>query len=367
MKCPNCGAEVNGKFCAYCGSAIEQEIEENNYKCCPRCGSKNVNFKREQVRQSKRINGGDYYSASGYNTIGFCEECGYTWDPLAEAKSKKKVDFHLPKMKNPKLIWWILGWLCIFPVPLTILLLRSDKIKSNVAKYGVIAIAWIVYLIIGLSGNSDKKAEPVSNPEPTVIATIAPTAEHTPEITIEPIIEPTTTPVSSITMLSLPSSAFYTNEDLILYFINRFNENSSIQLTDAEWISIESDSEHYRTVYRLGAFDEAIAYQLALDENTTMDIIAYGNKDNNTLRIYVNNPSKEMVVHIFCVVMKLYDETTSAEEINKALLDLDREYELYGNNGWSIDWRGYIDQISYLFIPSYNEFMMDGMKFTKNE
>lgn len=360
MKCPNCGAEVNGKFCAYCGSAVEQEVEEINelncYKECPRCGSKNIKFRREQIKNSKRANG-KYDSASGYKTVGFCEECGYTWDPLK--CPKKKI--------NCKTILWILGWLCIFPVPLTILLLRSDKIKSNVAKYVVIAMAWIAYLIIGIGGNSNKKTEPISDPVPTVIATIAPTAEPTPEITAEPTITPTSTPVSGISMLSLPSSAFYTNEDLILYFINKFNENSSIQLTDAEWISIESDSEHYRTVYRLGAFDEAIAYQLTLDENTTMDIIAYGNKDNNTLRIYVNNPSKEMVVHIFCVVMKLYDETTSAEEINKALLDLDRDYELHDDKGWSIDWRGFIDQISYSFIPSYNEFMMDGMKFIKNE
>lgn len=191
MKCPNCGAEVNGKFCAYCGSAIEQEVEEINelncYKECPRCGSKNIKFRREQVKNSKRANG-KYDSASGYKTVGFCEECGYTWDPLKYPK--KKI--------NGKTILWILGWLCIFPVPLTILLLRSDKIKSNVAKYVVIAMAWIAYLIIGIGGNSNKKAEPISDPVPTVIATIAPTAEPTPEITAEPTIEPTATPEQEI-------------------------------------------------------------------------------------------------------------------------------------------------------------------------
>ena len=184
MKCPNCGAEVNGKFCAYCGSAVEQEVEEINelncYKECPRCGSKNIKFRREQIKNSKRANG-KYDSASGYKTVGFCEECGYTWDPLKYPK--KKI--------NGKTILWILGWLCIFPVPLTILLLRSDKIKSNMAKYIVIAMAWIAYLIIGIGGNNNKKAEPISDPAPAVIATIAPIAEPTIEqtATSEPEVE----------------------------------------------------------------------------------------------------------------------------------------------------------------------------------
>lgn len=227
MKCPNCGAEVNGKFCAYCGSAIEQEVEEINelncYKECPRCGSKNIKFRREQVKNSKRANG-KYDSASGYKTVGFCEECGYTWDPLKYPK--KKI--------NGKTILWILGWLCIFPVPLTILLLRSDKIKSNVAKYVVIAMAWIAYLIIGIGGNSNKKAEPISDPIPTVIATIAPTAEPTPKITTELTIEPTATPESEV------------EEKLTIYdelsnHIDNFVENTPYDFTYIKMDTSEDD------------------------------------------------------------------------------------------------------------------------------
>ncbi len=258
MKCPNCGAEVNGKFCAYCGSAVEQEAEENNYKCCPRCGSKNVNFKREQVRQSKRISGGDYYSASGYNTIGFCEECGYTWDPLAKTKSKKKLN--LPKMKNPKIIWWILGWICIFPVPLTILLLRNDKMK-NAVKYSLIAVAWAVYLFIGLNGRDNDNKE-VSDPVPTVIATIAPTAEPIPEITAEPTIEPTATPEPEV------------EEELTIYdelsnHIDNFVENAPYDFTYIKMSTSEDDpSVEFATVMK--AYDvngDTIAVSATYDDN----------------------------------------------------------------------------------------------------
>ena len=190
MKCPNCGAEVNGKFCAYCGSAVEQEAEENNYKCCPRCGSKNVNFKREQVKQSKRISGGDYSSVSGYNTVGFCEECGYTWDPLKYSEPKKKI--------NNKIILWILGWICIFPVPLTILLMRNNKMRKSV-KYSAIALAWAIYLLIGIVGMVNNTEE-ISDPESVAITTMALNAKSIFKSTAIPTPTPTSTPDPRIAM-----------------------------------------------------------------------------------------------------------------------------------------------------------------------
>ena len=146
MKCPNCGAEIdpNSRVCSYCNTPItvemQREQEQINKQGCPKCGSTNITFKREnqgEVRgkKSKKI---------VHKTVGFCKDCGYTWYP----------DSPVNQQKSGHKTWlWVLGWIFIFPVPLTILMLRNKTMKPAV-KYGIIAAAWIVYLLIGLSGGS---------------------------------------------------------------------------------------------------------------------------------------------------------------------------------------------------------------------
>ena len=51
------------------------------------------------------------------------------------------------KRKNLK--WWVLGWIFIFPIPLTIIIARNKKLKT-VIKIGIIIADWIVYLLIGI-------------------------------------------------------------------------------------------------------------------------------------------------------------------------------------------------------------------------
>ena len=64
----------------------------------------------------------------------------------------------------------MLGWIFIFPVPLTILMLRNQKLSKPV-KIGIIVAAWIVYLIIGLvgGGSGDNKDSSNANTETTTI------------------------------------------------------------------------------------------------------------------------------------------------------------------------------------------------------
>ncbi len=142
MKCQNCGAEISSgsKVCEYCGTQISyeerREQELINKQGCPKCGSSNVAFNREKQGELKGKKG----TIAIRNTVGVCKDCGYTWKVTDEGKSK-----------NSKLWLWIIGWICIFPVPLTILMLRKKDIKP-VLKYGVIVIAWLFYLLIGFAG-----------------------------------------------------------------------------------------------------------------------------------------------------------------------------------------------------------------------
>lgn len=52
--------------------------------------------------------------------------------------------------KKRKTWLWVLGWFFIFPVPLTILMVRNQKLNKLV-KIGIIAVAWVLYLIIALA------------------------------------------------------------------------------------------------------------------------------------------------------------------------------------------------------------------------
>ena len=156
MRCPNCGAEIgNSDKCEYCGSSISPEMKKEqemlNKKGCPKCGSTNIKFSRENHGEVK----GKSSKKIVHRTVGVCNDCGYTW----------YMDENEPKKRKTWL--WVLGWIFIFPVPLTILLLRKKDMKPAL-KYGIIAAAWIVYLFIGLGGNSSNKKP--ANESTTIVA-----------------------------------------------------------------------------------------------------------------------------------------------------------------------------------------------------
>ena len=143
--CPHCGSALKidptnkNATCEYCGAAllIDDEVQHVQYDNAEEAG-----YKFEKGRQRAQA---EVQRSSQRNT-----------------QYKQK-----PPKKKRKTWLWVLGWICIFPLPLTILLLRKKDMKP-VLKYGIIAAAWIIYLLIGFaggSGDTEKTAnEPVSTP-----------------------------------------------------------------------------------------------------------------------------------------------------------------------------------------------------------
>lgn len=209
MKCPSCGAEMQGKFCEYCGSEIMQQPKAGT---CPKCGGNNVTFKRERVgtatqrRSQKNVIGkgrtSQSVSQSAYRTVGLCQSCGYTWNPNGGSKSSKQT-------------WlWVLGWICIFPVPLTILMLRKKDMKPAV-KYGIIAAAWLLFFVIGFSGKGTE-APPTDAPTSTT-AVVEQTVEATPEVVPE---------------TTKSESPWAKQEANIIRFVDEFNAISDTPVTE---------------------------------------------------------------------------------------------------------------------------------------
>lgn len=146
MKCTSCGAEIgNSRFCSYCGTQINTEMlrekELLNKAGCPRCGSTNVTFNRENQGE---IRGKNSKKIVHY-TVGVCRDCGFTWRTDGGQTTHKR-----------KTWLWVLGWIFIFPLPLTLILLKKKDMNAML-KYGIIAIAWVLYLIFAFSGRSADK------------------------------------------------------------------------------------------------------------------------------------------------------------------------------------------------------------------
>ncbi len=134
-KCNNCGTEfTDGVHCPHCGVKVGQQA-----RICPKCHTQ-------------------YYS-NACPTCGFVPNnspANHTGQPVRSVQPVQPVK---PKRKT----WlWVLGWIFIFPLPLTLILLKKQNINKGL-KYGIIIAAWVVYAIfavIGMFSNGD-------NPEST--------------------------------------------------------------------------------------------------------------------------------------------------------------------------------------------------------
>lgn len=161
--------------CPYCGAQLQINAEKE-YVFCEHCGTK-ILIDNEISRLQ----------------IDNAEEAGYQFEKgrqraQSEARAIHKAEtvqtVSSPQKKRRHTWLWVLGWIFIFPLPLTIILIKKKKLNP-ILKYGIIGIAWIIYLIFALASASNGGREIASaNGQPTAKATISP--EATLVVTSEP-------------------------------------------------------------------------------------------------------------------------------------------------------------------------------------
>lgn len=128
--CHACGANEFKYKCDNCGTLYQ----EANY--CPQCGVKAGTKPRSCPRC-----GAAYYSTA-------CPDCGYIIGiPPAPQETvpvyAQPAAYPAPAPKRRQAWLWVLGWIFIFPLPLTVLTMNSRI--NGLWKAVIIVIAWLVF------------------------------------------------------------------------------------------------------------------------------------------------------------------------------------------------------------------------------
>ena len=136
MTCPNCGAQLQidadraQVYCEHCGTKLlmQDDVHHIQYDNAEESG---YLFEKGRQRAIEEAEHRRRY-----------QQQRYTPPP-------PPIQNQVQQAPRKRRTWlWILGWLIIFPVPVTVLMLRRKDIKP-IIKYGVIIVAWILYLSIG--------------------------------------------------------------------------------------------------------------------------------------------------------------------------------------------------------------------------
>jgi len=269
MKCENCGAEVHGTTCEYCKSQISKEPHSINIT-------------------------NNYFNTADKTSVS-------TQENMHEKTPTKQ--------NSKKKIWlWILGWLFIFPLPLTILLVRKKDIQPTV-KYGLIAFIWIFVFAIGFLGENNNKTY---SKLPDIIETTATTQEkeqkknkeHTKkeDSSKEPKTNSTTNNSTKTNVETV-----YAEDKVVNKFISEFNEKSPFKITNISKGNI-------RTKYYGNA--NGCYLEMLNANDKTFSVSITGNTD-------VNN--NEPLFEIFKIAVQTLAPSIQSKVIEDAVLSFNNE------------------------------------------
>lgn len=286
--CPNCGAKLNidaenqKATCEFCGAAllIDDEVQYIKYDNAEEAG---YNFEKGRQRAQ----------AEAYR-----QNAGNNRQPVQQTTEP-------PKKRKTWL--WILGWICIFPLPLTILIVKNQKIKKGI-KIGIIAVAWILYLVIGLSGGSEKDTKETTNN----------TVPETSTVQDSPKSENATEEPENL-------------ESIADNIVNEFNKTSSSKLSYKEtFIVQDKNSGHYRVEFRLSAYSEALGKSYLMDKLKVDLIVSPAFFKKNDIRIYADNATLEQCKILIKNASKILDPKMDDSTVNEAIQYIEENKEANG-------------------------------------
>jgi len=222
------------------------------------------------------------------------EQAGYEFEKgrqKAQAEQYQNIQgqqsYVRPKKRKTWL--WVLGWIFIFPVPLTIILLKKKEMNKWL-RIGIIAIAWIVYLILGFAGGSSDTNSTIPNNEATT--------------------EPTS-------IIEQQENSF-DGETAIESFVKTLNNNLGNDIEFVEDFEVQDkSSSHYKVEFRLGAYKDAVgkAYKYG---NVNIDIIARKDLNNNAIiRLYANNASIKECNELIKSSANIFDSDLTEADITE--------------------------------------------------
>lgn len=147
-----------------------------------------------------------------------------------------------------------------------------------------------------------------------------------------------------------------TEKSIIDTFVESFNELSETPITNrVKFDPKDKENGHYRTEYRLSAWDGSVG-ETAFIGKLDIDIVNYGSHggyyENEDLRVYISADTTEEIIAIFPIVAKAMDSTVTDEEIQEVI---DHVNEWGDKNGLLIgELSGYI-----LSHQHYSDLMLD--------
>lgn len=301
MVCPNCGAKIQADAdmgsakCEHCGSTFLLDDEavhvkyDNAYEAGYQFekGRQQAQAEARRMENERRVDTGNIVSQE------------------VVASKKRKT-------------WlWVLGWICIFPLPLTILMLRKKDMKPGI-KWGIIAVAWIAYFAIAASDDTETTKEGSIVETQTVVERV----ENSSFETIQALESAQTESVEETETVADTENAetVKSGSEIIEAAVAEFNSISDSELTYVEdFTPSDRSGNHYQTEFRLAAYKDAIGKSYLLRE-TQVDIVERDSlTQKGILRVYAHRASADDCVLLIDQFSQVLSEETTDAEIAEAV------------------------------------------------